>query len=75
MTNVCFFYRKDNGFTAKIVHLHLDKSYSVILIISLYLSVKMKKRDRDKSILRSTVTDGELVSFKFFLVGRELSSF
>lgn len=46
----------------------MDKSYSVILITSLPESERMRSRGRDiNSILRNTVTDGELVSFKFFL--------
>lgn len=46
----------------------MDKSYSVILITSLPESERMRSRDRDiNSILRNTVTDGELVSFKFFV--------
>lgn len=48
----------------------MDKSYSVILITSLPESERMRSRDRDiNSILRNTVTDGELVSFKFFCGG------
>ena len=54
----------------KTMNFLLMKINSVILITSLPESERMRSRDRDiNSILRNTVTDGELVSFKFFCGG------